>query len=181
VYRRLAAHCVDPEHAFVSLQGLVSHHDLIRGRLPLHQLHEQLVANQGLCLELRDFEAVWREPYSELMPGMADLIVALSQRYQLVLLSNVDKDYWEVVRAALPVLDCFRSLLVSWELGFAKPDPEMFMQALKAARREPARCFFIDDKLENVEAARKLGIDGHRFLDADDLRQALRDAEINSP
>ena len=173
VYRRLAPHCEDPEAAFLALRGLVSQRDLIRGRKSLDQLHQQLVAAHGLALTRRDFEAAWLEPYSEPMPGMADLIRTLSKRYKLVLLSNVDKYYWQVVHKTHPEIACFDTLLLSWKLALAKPDPEMFLHALKAARSDAARCFFIDDKSENVEAARLVGIRGHRFLDVEHLTQAL--------
>lgn len=177
VYRRLAAHCADPEAAFLALHGLVSQSDLIRGQRSLDQLHKQLVAAYGLALNRRDFEAVWLEPYSSPMPGMAELIRTLSKRYKLILLSNVDKYYWQVVHKAHPEIACFDKLLLSWELGLAKPDPEMFLHALKATRSDADWCFFIDDKSENVEAARLVGIRGHRFLDVERLRQALGEIE----
>ena len=173
VYRRLAAHCADPEAAFLALQGLVSQSDLIRGRRTLDQVHQQLVLAHGLALDRRDFEAAWLDPYSDPMPGMADLIRGLSKRYKLVLLSNVDKYYWRAVHRMHPEIACFDTLLLSWDLGLAKPDPEMFLHALKATRSNAARCFFIDDKSENVEAAQLVGIRGHRFLDVEHLRRAL--------
>jgi len=171
VYRRLAQHCEHPERAFVAMRGLVSQDDLIRGRTTLDSMHQQLIAAHGLALNLQDFESAWRAPYSAPIPGMAALIGSLSKSYRLVLLSNVDKHYWEVVFEAHPELHCFSALLLSWELGIAKPDREVFLHAVQAART--ARCFFIDDKSENVEAARRVGIRGHRFRSAGVLLEAL--------
>lgn len=173
VYGRLAPHCAHPGAALPALRGLVSQRDLITGRRSLDQLHQQLVAAHGLALNRRDFKAVWLQPYSEPMPGMADLIRTLSKRFKLVLLSNVDKYYWQALQMVHPEIACFDTLLLSWELGLAKPDPEMFLHALKATRSDAARCFFIDDKSENVEAARLIGIRGHQFLDVERLRQML--------
>jgi 2-haloacid dehalogenase len=39
---------------------------------------------------------------------------------------------------------------------------------------EPARAVFIDDRLENVEAAQALGLHGIHFVEAMAARQALR-------
>jgi hypothetical protein len=41
----------------------------------------------------------------------------------VVLLSNVDRYFWAVVRAAHPELDRFGALLLSCDLGLAKPEP----------------------------------------------------------
>ena len=129
---RLAPHCADPEAELLALRGLVSQRDLITWRQSLDQLHQQLVAAHGLAMNRRGFEAAWLQPYSEPMPGMADLIRSLSRRYKLALLSNVDKYYWQVVHNTHPAIACFDTLLLSWEFGLAKPDPEVFVHALKA-------------------------------------------------
>ena len=178
VYRRLAAKCPDPVRALDAMEGLVSHKDLIRGRLSLEQLYGQLVSAQGLGLGFRDFAAMWLEPYTEPMTGMASLVRELSLSYRLVLLSNVDKYYWEIVRQQHPELGLFSAQLLSWELGLAKPDREMFLRAIEAAGASASRCFFIDDKEENTAAARAVGLRAHRFTGVDDLLATLDAAGI---
>jgi HAD superfamily hydrolase (TIGR01509 family) len=169
VYQRLARHCADPAQALPALRGLVSQDALIRGRLTLQQLHQRLVADHGLSLDTRGFEAAWLAPYSAPMPGMADLLRRLSKSYVLLLLSNVDKHYWAGVRDSHPELGCFNAFLLSWELGAAKPEAEVFLRSIEVARSCAARCFFIDDKRENVKAAQALGLSGHTFVGIEDL------------
>lgn len=173
VYRRVAQHCAEPERAFLALRDLVSDPGLIRGRRTLADVHDQLAADLGLSLALPDFESVWRMPYSDRMPGMEALLRSLAQRYKLVLLSNVDMDYWRVVQAQHPELECFSEAVLSWQLGVAKPDLAAFAAAIRAARTPASRCFFVDDKRENIDAARAVGLDGHLFSSVEDLRVAL--------
>ena len=52
----------------------------------------------------------------------------------------------------------FDQLLFSYELGAHKPDPAYFTAALDRVGAAAEETFFIDDKLENVEAAASLGI-----------------------
>jgi HAD superfamily hydrolase (TIGR01509 family) len=112
------------------------------------------------------------------MPGMADLVRSLSERYRLLLLSNVDSYYWEVVRSMHPELGYFDTVLLSCELGLAKPEPAIFRRASQVAAVAPQQCLFIDDTGENVTAARALGFRAHQFRDIGALRQDLRQAGI---
>ncbi len=105
---------------------------------------------------------------------MAELVEGLSRHYRLVLLSNVDRDYWRVVRGMHPELDHFEALLVSADLGMAKPDPEIFRHVCQLTGTEPQQCLFIDDTAQNVDAARALGFHGHVFRSVPELRAALR-------
>jgi HAD superfamily hydrolase (TIGR01509 family) len=47
--------------------------------------------------------------------------------------------------------------LISCEIGYEKPDPRAFQFLLEELDLPPNLCTFIDDKKENVEAARALG------------------------
>jgi HAD superfamily hydrolase (TIGR01509 family) len=177
-YSRLARHCADPTGAAVQLDGLLAGYDFGTGKLTLPEIHRKLVDAQGLTLSYPDFEAAWLEPYSWAMPGMAPLLERLSARYRLVLLSNVDRYYWPVVRAAHPELDFFGSLLLSCDLGVAKPEPESFLRACRIANTAPARCFFVDDSEVNVDAARRLGFRTHWFQGVAGLVARLRRAGV---
>jgi HAD superfamily hydrolase (TIGR01509 family) len=178
VYTRLARHCDNPERTLTAMRGLVSQDILIRGRQTLSQLHEQLRALYGLRLDLPVFEAAWLEPYSGPMLGMAALIESLASRYKLILLSNVDPFYWQALLKRHPELACFSAHLLSWQLGMAKPDQEVFLHAIKTANVPASQCFFIDDKRENIEAASAVGLLGHQFVDADVLKQALEQVGV---
>jgi HAD superfamily hydrolase (TIGR01509 family) len=153
-------------------------YDFGTGRLTLQEVHRQLVAAHRLTLCYPDFEAAWREPYAWAMPGMAPLLDRLAGRYGLVLLSNVDRYYWPVIRAAHPEPDRFGALLLSCDLGVAKPEPERFLRACRVANTAPACRFFVDDSEVNVAAARKLGFRTHRFRGVSGLVARLRRAGV---
>jgi putative hydrolase of the HAD superfamily len=60
----------------------------------------------------------------------------------------------------LPVFDysCY-----SCDVRLAKPDPEIFLQALAGLGEDPADVLFLDDREENIDAALALGIQSIRF------------------
>ncbi len=177
VYSRLARHCGNPVEAFGRLNGLMASHDVITGALTLPQIHRQLVETQGLTLDFSEFETAWLEPYSQAMPGMASLLGKLSEHYRLVLLSNVDRYYFDVVRAMHAELEHFEWLLPSCDLALAKPDPRIFRHVCQLSGALPSRCYFIDDTLVNVEAAKTLGFRTHWFRGVEELVKELVSAK----
>jgi HAD superfamily hydrolase (TIGR01509 family) len=178
VYRRIAKHCARPDRACRDLDGLVSSPELITGVLTLRDLHERLRQAHGMSLTLDEFDALWREPYSESMLGMDDILETLGMNHRLLLLSNVDAYYWSTVKSRHPGLKRFDHLLLSFELGLAKPDRRVFARAAEVAGVSPSSCFFVDDKLENVQAARSSGLVAHLFEGVPGLRSALRNAGV---
>lgn len=173
VTARLARHCADPAGAFERLHKLTARRDVITGETTLPQVHREIVDTHRLTLSYPEFEAAWLEPYHQPIPGMAELVEDLSRHYRLVLLSNVDRDYWQVVRTMHPELEHFEALLVSCDLGRAKPDTEVFQHVCRLTGTEPKQCFFVDDTAGNVEAARALGFRGHVFRSVPELRRIL--------
>lgn len=89
---------------------------------------------------------------------------------RLALLSNAPAPLASAVRAAA-WSDPFDVLVFSCDLGVGKPDPELFARA--AALLGPGETVFLDDKAENVEAARAHGWDAHVWVGVEDAREWL--------
>ena len=174
VYRRLAQHCADSDDALVRLDGFMARREIITDGWTLPRVHQQLVEEFGFDRDYPDFETLWLKPYSWPMPGMADCLRYLSERYRLVLLSNIDRYYWKVVQGRHPELECFDAILLSCDLRMAKPDPDIFRHAAEIAGVDPTQCYFVDDTEINVAAARDLGFHTHRFRQGDNFGVPLR-------
>ena len=54
-----------------------------------------------------------------------------------------------------------------------KPDLEIYETVADRLQAQPQQCLFIDDMLENVEAAKQVGFDCLRFVDAEQLGNDL--------
>lgn len=72
----------------------------------------------------------------------------------------------------------FDVLVWSYQLGIAKPDPEIYRHALERLGTAPGETLFIDDKRENIDAAVKLGMRGMVFTNPEDLRGQIREAGL---
>jgi putative hydrolase of the HAD superfamily len=85
-------------------------------------------------------------------------------RATITIVSNA----WPGIRAIMAgagVLDLADTVVLSCEVGFAKPDPRIYMIALRSVRADPADALFIDDTAEHVNAAQSLGMTGHLHTD----------------
>ncbi|GKQ33748.1 HAD family phosphatase [Streptomyces sp. A012304] len=105
-----------------------------------------------------------------------EAVVTLLRRAQirvpLVLLSNATLGL-ERDLDALGLTELADHVVNSARVGLAKPDPRIFELAAARAGVRPERCLFVDDTLENVEAAAALGMTAVHFREAADLEQAL--------
>lgn len=90
-------------------------------------------------------------------------------------LTNWSSELFPVAREHFDFLELFEDIVVSGEEGVAKPDPEIFQ--ILAERVEHLggldETVFIDDRLDNVQAAVHAGMDGVHYTGPADLRTDL--------
>ena len=108
-----------------------------------------------------------------------DLLKTLQQRYPLILVSNTNEAHVEFIAKNYPVFDYFKHKVFSFEVHAMKPDRGIYEYAIALSRTRPEALFFVDDREENVQAARELGILAHQFRSEAGLIAALRDAGID--
>lgn len=105
--------------------------------------------------------------------GTVELIEELqSAGVPTSLLSNAPLDFANAVRDH-QVLAGFHRLLFSAELGMIKPDPQIFETACELIGSSPEYTIFIDDRLENVQAAFSLGMQTILHRDAAETRSLV--------
>jgi 2-haloacid dehalogenase len=78
-----------------------------------------------------------------------------------------------VARDRFDFLGLFEDIIVSGEVGVAKPDPEIFEILRKRIGHDLGACIFIDDSAANIEAAGRAGLDTILFTDTGHLRRDL--------
>ncbi len=99
----------------------------------------------------------------------------------LVLLSNIHEDGARYVRSGpgRAWSSRFDALVLSCELGLAKPEAEIYDAAVKASAADALECLFVDDNEENVEGAKRAGLRSFRFVGYEDFIGRLsRDFEL---
>jgi len=110
----------------------------------------------------------------ELNEAMASLLEQLKRSgYRLVLFSNTCVTHYEFVMQKFPILSVFDAAVLSFEVGAAKPEPQMFERALREIECDPEECFYTDDIEAHIAAGRRLGLQAEVFVDVPNLRRQL--------
>ena len=92
--------------------------------------------------------------------------------YRIVAGTNTIDDHYRY-HSERDDFDIFNAVYASHLMGLAKPDPAFYRHILSAETTAPECSMFIDDRRENVDAARGLGIKAFLFTDCRTLRENL--------
>jgi putative hydrolase of the HAD superfamily len=102
-----------------------------------------------------------------------EFLRSLRGTHKTGLISNAWSDLRDfIVREKMD--DAFEHIIISAEVGVAKPEPEIFRIALEQAGVSPNEAVFVDDFYTNIEGCEKVGIRGIHFKDAASAMQQLK-------
>src|SRR5258706_8580745 len=85
----------------------------------------------------------------------------LSLKIPFTFWSNINVCHFEHLLEIYPAFRNYDVLSsgLSFELHLKKPDAEFFEACCKSARHEPSAILFLDDTIDHVNAAKRMGID----------------------
>lgn len=111
-------------------------------------------------------------------PEMYALVDELKKKQiPIALLSNIDMRLSKLIRE-FGLYEPFDPCLLSCEIGLAKPDLGAYKTLMEKLELPAKDIVFIDDKLENIEKAKELGIDAILFESHGQLRKELQNRKL---
>jgi putative hydrolase of the HAD superfamily len=141
-------------------------------------LHRELSAAQLDSLIAAD-TALWTQPNVPMILWAQSLQGA---GIKTGILSNLGDAMEAGIRARFPWLEEFTHHTFSHRLGVAKPDPGIYLHAAEGLKASPAHVLFIDDRAENVAAAKAVGMSTIHYTDHEHFLAAFDgDAYGNLP
>jgi 2-haloacid dehalogenase len=96
-------------------------------------------------------------------------------------LTNWPADTFPAARRRYPFLSRFRDIVVSGEVKLGKPDPRVFELLFRRCGFRPEESVFIDDLIENIEVARRLGMRGIHFRSPEQTEKDLQQFGVVPP
>jgi glucose-1-phosphatase len=148
------------------------------GQLSSERFYREVCDLLSLEADFEEFCAIWNHIFlpDPLIP--AEFLEGLRRHQKLVLLSNTNEIHFRYLATRYPLLGHFDSRVLSHEVGAAKPDPAIYEAAVRASGFTAPECFFADDVAENVEGARRAGLDAEQFVSLEKLRTDLAKRSI---
>ncbi|MEZ4853800.1 HAD family hydrolase [Flavobacterium sp.] len=113
---------------------------------------------------LPEIKKAWNSLVLDFPEERLDFLQILTDKYKLFLLSNADKthierfEYLHGESFARDFYSCFEKVYFSFEFGFRKPDISAFQFIMNMHHLNPKKTLFVDDTLQNIEGAEKLGL-----------------------
>lgn len=138
------------------------------GRISSSEFFSKVKDALKLDMDRDGFFPVWNDIFfeTELNLKVRDFLRKIRPRYKLIMLSNLNMTHFEFLRKSMDeVFNEFHKLVLSYEVGFRKPAPQIYKVALDFAKTSPERAFYIDDRRDLIDAAAGLGIKGVVFDD----------------
>lgn len=154
---------------FYKKSGVNTYNQLQKGEITVAQFWE----NFNKQIQFTSFPQVKQDLFRlcfnpQINPITVKLINKLKKNNRVVCGTNTLESHWEN-HMERGDYSYFHKTYPSNKMGVIKPDVDFFNTILKAEGYLPHEAFFTDDRIENVEAAKKAGLNAVLFTDAKQL------------
>ncbi|RJF71936.1 HAD family phosphatase [Deinococcus cavernae] len=146
--------------------------ELELGRMTLDEYLSQVVFCKPREFSREDFRASM-EAESQPKEEVLALARELGGRHRMYSLNNEGHDLNEYRIRTFALHDFLLGFFTSCYLGVMKPNPAIYRLGLHLAQVSPAEAVMIDDRIQNVEAARSVGMQAVQYINAAQLRDEL--------
>lgn len=129
---------------------------------------------------IRAYYDRWEEMLAGEIKGTVDIFYQLKAQstYRFFALTNWSAETFLVAKRRFGFLQDFDGILVSGEEKIRKPFVEIYERLIQRFQLNPSKSLFIDDVPENIEGARKAGLQTILFVSPDLLAQQLKQLGI---
>lgn len=139
--------------------------DFDRGTINGSQMYAKTLAHYGYIKESQDEELTKKlarmdlESWRTFHQDVTDWGLSLQkQGYKLGILSNMPYEFLDLYEKDIPMFTNADKAIFSCRVHLIKPEKEIYEVCLKELDVKPEESIFFDDILENIEAAKALGI-----------------------
>jgi FMN phosphatase YigB (HAD superfamily) len=115
-------------------------------------------------------------------PEVHKVLEELASRHSLAVIANQHRDVRKHLESTWELAKYFKFMILSEEVGFKKPDREIFLLALDRARIEPNDAWMIGDRVDtDVGPSRRLGMKAVRVLHDSEVSIIPSESELEVP
>lgn len=179
LYRKL----IPEEAEMTAFLTDVCHHDWNEMQDAGRPLSEATAERVALFPEQAELIEAYYGRWVEMLDGAVDGSVEILAELKgsgtpLYALTNFSAETFEIAKPLYDFLDWFDGILVSGEEKLIKPDPRIYALLLDRYGLNAEGSVFIDDRADNVKAARDMGFHAIQFRGAEVLRRDLSAAGV---
>lgn len=150
------------------------------GKLNSHEFYAEFRRLAGKAdITDEEIDSAWIAFMDGIPEYKLKLLKELRKKYKVYLLSNTNPSIinWACSRSfspeGEPITAFFDKCYLSFEIGFAKPDKEIYEYVIKDSGMNPKETLFFDDGEANIKVAQKLGFQTHLTDQNEDLKKVI--------
>lgn len=135
----------------------------------------------------QQLDYAWNSLLYDIPRERIKVIELVKKNYQIILLSNSNEIHYDLFVRDLQLRfgyrefdDLFHKAYFSFDLHLLKPNPEVYEFVINQHGLIPAQTLFIDDKAENIEAAKKLGLKTYQLTKPERIRDIFVNGKLKS-
>ena len=147
-----------------------------RGHITASEFFEHLRTELQLTATDHEMTSAWNDIFGSEISATLDAIDAVSNNIPTYAFTNTNRThqlYWE--QHFPRIVSTFEKLFISSEIGLRKPEAKAFEFILDDISVKPHELLFFDDSVENIEGAKRLGIQTVLVTSSDSVVSALRE------
>lgn len=133
-----------------------------RGRISPLAFYLSISKKIHVDMDFEQFSRIYNDVFFT-NNGMSEVLKRLKKEVKILLLSNTNQSHFSWVDQKFSILKNFKERVLSYKVGFRKPEKEIFLHALDMLRFKPEETVYIDDLEEFVSASEKIGMNGIVF------------------
>lgn len=104
------------------------------------------------------FYQAWQQIFTVNEPMWQCIRKLAAANYTLILISNINAIHSPWIFTRYPEFSFFQHRVLSFEVGFLKPDPAIYRHAINTFRLNPALTVYIDDQPQNILIGKTLNL-----------------------
>jgi putative hydrolase of the HAD superfamily len=140
-------------------------HDLEEGKINEEEFYNAFRTSSQLKLTDQQIKKAWNAILLRYREEALQTLTTIKNKYRLYLLSNTNsihhKEFNKIFEDQIgsgSINDYFEKAYYSHEIKLRKPGKDAYQYVLKQNNLLPSETLFIDDSIQNIEAAESLGL-----------------------
>ena len=148
--------------------------DCLVGKSDLKEILPKYLKNWNWNSTVDEFLLYWFNVENKPNNELINLVDALKQNgIRSVIGTNQEKYRTQFVSSKIG--RHFAAIYASYQLQHTKPQEEYFIKLLELEKTKPENCIFIDDSIENINSADKLGITSFLYESNKQIMKLIED------
>lgn len=128
--------------------------------------------------EIKEVMATWCEMHLP-VEGTSEFLKSMKKKgYKIYLLSNYHLKAFELISSKYDFIRNVDGEIISYRVKLLKPEPAIYKALMDKYNLKPDESVFIDDTLQNIEAAKKLGLHGVVFKGFETMERELEEIGV---